>query len=110
MSEKVLGKISNVKFGLMKDYPFLMGLDLTFDLADGGCVGTGCKYTVNLNEKCKWVNEQQKNEAILKMVKHVEATLKKAKVDDVRDLLNKPVEVTIKNRTFEDFRILTEVL
>lgn len=36
--------------------------------------------------------------------------LKAAKVNYVSELINKPVEVTIENNTFKNFRILTEVL
>lgn len=32
--EKVLGKIDFVEFGKVKDYPFLIGLQIGFKLAD----------------------------------------------------------------------------
>ena len=40
MIEKFLGKIENAEFGTIVDYPFLMGLQLTFSLS-GGCAGVG---------------------------------------------------------------------
>lgn len=41
---------------------------------------------------------------------HVAKILKDAKVNYVSELLGKPVEVTLEDGIFKDFRILTEVL
>lgn len=48
--------------------------------------------------------------AIAKSIEEVNRILEDAKVNYVSELINKPVEVTIENNTFKDFRILTEVL
>ena len=48
MTGKLLGKISDVRFGFIPDYPFLFGLDLTFKLSDSSYIGTGGQYTVKL--------------------------------------------------------------
>lgn len=34
MTEKILGKIRFAEFGTIRDYPFLIGLQVGFDLAD----------------------------------------------------------------------------
>lgn len=107
--EKILGKISYAEFGTIRDYPFLMGLELFFDLADGTAIGSGAKYMVNISPECRW-ESQERSEAITKMVDHLYGVLKDAKVNNVSELINKPVEVTIDKNTFKDFRILTEVL
>ena len=44
------------------------------------------------------------------MNEEVYAFLKAAKVRNVDDLIGKPIEVTMENRSLKDFRILTEVL
>ena len=69
----------------------------------------GGKYTVNISPECKW-GEFSRADAIVKTVEFVNKILKDAKVNYVSELINKPVEVTIENNTFKDFRILTEVL
>jgi hypothetical protein len=104
-----LGKITNVRFGFIPDYPFLFGINFDFFLGDGSGIGSGGKYTVNISKDCKWSSEERK-EAIEDLTDFVVKILKDAKVDNVYDLKNKPVEVCIQDNTFVNFRILTEVL
>lgn len=108
IKEKRLGKIDFAEFGLVKDYPFLIGLQLGFSM-NGSGVMDGGKYTVNISPECKWKNENRE-EVITNSVETVEQILKAAKVHYVSQLIGKPVEVTIVDRCFHDFRILTEVL
>lgn len=108
MKEKLLGKIDYAEYGTMKDYPFLIGLQLGFSM--NGCgVMDGGKYCINISADCKWKDQNREN-AITKSVEYIRDILKDAKVNYVSELINKPVEVTIENNTFRDFRILTEVL
>lgn len=108
MTEKRLGKIDFAEFGTFKDYPFLIGLQLGFSMGGSGIMDGG-KFTVNISPECKWSLEER-NEGITKTVEKINSILKDAKVNYVSELINKPVEVTIENNTFKDFRILTEVL
>lgn len=107
--EKVLGKITEVEFGLCSDRPFLMGIHFSFSLGNGGGVGDGYKYTINMSEECRW-NQIERSDAIVKSIERIQNWLKDAKVHNVSQLLNKPVEVSLKHDCFYDFRILTEVL
>lgn len=109
MTGKLLGKISDVRFGFIPDYPFLFGLDLTFKLSDSSYIGTGGQYTVNISEACKW-SEEERNAALIDMINQVIKVMKDAEITNISDLKNKPVEVTIDQNMFKDFRILTEVL
>ena len=109
MTEKILGKIDYAEYGTIKDYPFLIGLQLGFKLGDGCGVMDGGKYTVNIGNQCRW-EEHERTTAVTATVEKVNQILKDAKVNYVSQLINKPVEVTIENSTFKDFRILTEVL
>lgn len=111
MERKVLGKIASAKFGEVSDYPFLMGLLLDFSLDGGrGGVGDGEKFTINMSEDCKWTTKEERRIAIEEQMDAIYKLLNDAKVCTVDQLKNKPVEVTLENNTFKDFRILTEVL
>ena len=108
MTTKELGKITFAEFGTIRDYPFLIGLQLGFRM-DGSAVMDGGKYTVNISPECKW-KKMNREATIIKSIEEVNRILKDAKANYVSELLNKPVEVTMEDNTFKDFRILTEVL
>lgn len=105
---KELGKIIFAEYGILKGCPNLIRLQLGFSI---GCkkVDDGGKYTVNVGTECKR-EDLNREETITESIEKVNQILKDAKVNYVSELLNKPVEVTIENNTFKDFRILTEVL
>jgi hypothetical protein len=109
MEEKVLGKIDFAEFGLYPDRPFLMGLQLGFKMQCSGVMDGG-RYTVNISPECRWDSEEEKYSAMGKILLHLNKILNDAKVNFVSELLDKPVEITLKNSTFQSFRILTEVL
>lgn len=109
MNGKYLGKITRAEFGTVRDYPFLMGLQLDFSF-DGSCCSCGDKYTVNIGSGCKWSDQNERQATITKHIDEVHQILTAAKVNYVSQLVGKPVEVTIEDNTFKDFRILTEVL
>jgi len=109
MERKVLGKIKSAEFGKISDYPMYMGLVLEFTF-DGDChVGDGGKFMTNMGKDCKWSAEERRL-AIEERMDAVYKLLSDAKVRTVSQLKNKPVEITLENKTFKDFRILTEVL
>lgn len=108
MLEKRLGKIDFAEFGSMKDYPFQLGLQLGFSMSGNGIMDGG-KYTVNMSPDCHWeMGTHHTN--LAESLDHVAKILKDAKVNYVSELLGKPVEVTLEDGIFKDFRILTEVL
>ena len=109
MTGKILGKINFAEYGTVRDYPFLIGLQLGFKLGDGTGVMDGGSNTINISKECKW-EETEREAAITVSVEKVYQILKNAKVNYVSELINKPVEVTIDQNCFKDFRILTEVL
>lgn len=109
MMEKHLGKIDSAEFGQVNGHEFLIGLQLTFTGSFGG-VGCGSKFTVNLNERAWEKSEETLGDYLVKQMKFLDSTLKDAKCKTVSQLKGKPVEVTVENRTFKEFRILTEVL
>ena len=109
MTEKLLGKINFAEFGTIHDMPFLFGLQLGFSMSGCGIMdgGSGC---VNIGPTCKWSSPDARSLAIAVMVDRTHGILKDAKVNYVSELVGRPVEVTIVDNTFKDFRILTEVL
>ena len=108
MNEKILGKIDFAEYGTIRNYPFLMGLQLGFSFNNSG-VADGGKYTINMSKSCKW-DRQERETMITKRADEIYELLKASKCNYVSELKGKPVEVTIENNTFKDFRILTEVL
>lgn len=106
--KKVLGKIDFAEFGIMKDHPFLMGLQLGFSMGGIGVMDGG-KYTVNISSDCRW-DDQKRQETITRKIEDLYKILKDAKVNYVSQLIGKPVEITLHDNCFQDFRILTEVL
>lgn len=78
MTEKHLGKIDFAQFGLVKDYPFLIGLQLGFSV-NGTRVMDGGKYTVNISPECKWEHEDREK-TVTRSIEDVERILKDAKV------------------------------
>ena len=109
MTEKILGKITFAEYGTIKDYPFLIGLQVGFNLADGCGIMCGGKYTINIDKACRW-EETERQQVITVSIEKLYELLKSAKVNYVSELKGKPVEVEIEKNTFKDFRILTEVL
>ncbi len=109
MTEKILGKIDFAEFGTIRDYPFLIGLQVGFKLADGCGIMDGGQYCVNIDKACRW-EESERQRAITVRIEDIYKILKDAKVNYISELKNKPVEVEIEKNTFKSFRILTEVL
>ena len=109
MTGKILGKINFAEYGTIRDYPFLIGLQLGFKLGDGTGVMDGGAHTINIDKECRW-EASERMAAVTVSVEKVYQILKDAKVNYVSQLVNKPVEVTIEKNCFKDFRILTEVL
>lgn len=109
MVTKELGKITFAEYGTVRDYPFLIGLQLGFRIGSGFSVMDDGKYTVNISKNANW-RDLNREATITKSIEEVDRILEDAKVNYVSELLNKPVEVTIEDDRFKDFRILTEVL
>lgn len=109
MVEKLLGKIDFAEYGKIRDYPFLIGLQLGFSLSGEEALMDGGKYTANISKNCNW-GDRNRAEEVTKNVEYINKILNDAKACHVSELIGKPVEVTTENGRFKDFRILTEVL
>lgn len=112
--EKVLGKISHASFGICGYQDAALGLSLTFSLSGGssGVSTTKAAWDVNrmeCSEFSKWT-EDDRDKQYVEIMRHLSDLLNDAKVTDVSKLVGIPVEVTLDNNTFKEFRILKEVL
>jgi hypothetical protein len=110
MARKYLGKITSATFGIHDDYMF--GCVFWFSMSGGSLVVcSGTKYLVDRENLFFGDNMTAANEEFMEIIADVDEILKCAKVDTIDKLVGIPVEVTIDdNRSFQDFRILEEVL
>lgn len=110
MDGKFLGKIEKAEFGTWRDRPFLMGLQLEFRFDGNSGVSCGGRHLINIGEHCNWESEDEKHKAYQKVLKETNRILQDAKVNIVSELVGKPIEITIENQMYKEFRILKEVL
>jgi len=108
MENKILGKISEVYFG---DRDGRLGLWLTLSGSWGVMTDYSCwnPQYIKVTEHTKWTEDDRKME-MAKIMNKVAELLKKAKVSNINDLLNIPIEMTSKGNTLSSWRILEEVL
>lgn len=106
MDGKFLGKITKAKFGFVHE-GFLFGLQVNISY-DGYC--STVSDHVNISKGCKWETKTQRKEHFEALIDDVVVILKKAKVDFVEELDNKPIEVTCVGNAIKEWRILEEVL
>ena len=108
MNETMLGKISEVKFGKLDGR---IGLWLT--LSGSWCVTANivCWDPEDIipDGNHKW-KEEDRDKQLVEIMRKVSKLLKQAKVDNINDLLNVPVEFTSKGGLLDSWRILEEVL
>lgn len=109
MINKMFGKIVSAEFGTVQDRPFLMGLKLEFRLSDGTVIGNGGKCIISVATAHE-LSGAERRKRITAMVDAIREILKDSKVNNISELIGKPVEVTMENDIYKDFRILTEVL
>jgi hypothetical protein len=112
-TEKKLGKILSIKFGLGGYNDCQIGLFVTLGTSEWGVGAQKASHDHNLikwSPSCKW-NEEDRHHSHVDVMKYVSDLLKDAKVNDVSDLKGKPVEVTLnESRMLDSWRILTEVI
>lgn len=112
MTDKRLGKIESVAFGRGGYQGSQFGLTLNFagkgwDVS--AFVDGWWDTSVKCTEHCKWT-EDDRTAKRAEMCERVSRILHDAKVYDVADLKNKPVEVEFEGMVLKDWRVLTEVL
>lgn len=113
MSEKYLGKITEISFGLGGYQDAQLGLSVTLE---GQGVGTHTfigTWDYNIikspSVSAKWT-EADRTELMVDLLRKISDLLKKAKVRDINQLKGKPVEMTFESNILKEWRILEEVL
>jgi len=106
---KELGKITAATFGLGGYQDCQIGFWLTFGV-EGCGVGDGRgAWALERDKYCKWTEEDRRS-GIADAGMLLAETLKKAKKNNVKDLVGTPVEVTFEGNMIKSWRVLTEVL
>ncbi len=109
MTEKILGKISNIQFGKKEGR---IGLWLTLSGSYSVQTSYECwdpEGTKPVGKGFKWTEEDRDKQLIV-IMRTISKLLNQAKVENVNDLLNIPVEIEFQNNMLKDWRILEEVL
>ncbi len=107
---KELGKIASVKMGFIGYQDCEFGLSLTLSGKSWGvCTQLSGGWFKEPGEHTKWTVEDQRNNFANVAYKIIEL-LKTAKVEDVEDLVGKPIEAQFDGMKLNDWRILEEVI
>ena len=109
---KELGKIRSASFGHGGYQECEIGLWLTLGGPSWGVstsISGGWSMRMERNERTKW-SEQDRLDKFAKMTKEISELLIKAKVDDVNDLVDLPIEAEFDGNVLKSWRVLTEVL
>lgn len=110
-TEVRLGKIQRVRYGYGGYDNAMFGV--TFDFrGDGWGVGDFWGWwplTYARSEHCKWT-EEGRNAIHLDTQRKLEQVMSDAKVHDVTQLVDVPVEVKFEGNSLESWRVLKEVL
>jgi hypothetical protein len=107
--EKQLAKIQNITMGQGGYQGAQLGIEIIFSGKGWGIATFWGHWGGKRDDNCKWTEESRLKHLGEVFIK-VDDLLRKAKVNYLHELIGIPVEVTIDNGTFVDFRILEEVL
>jgi hypothetical protein len=108
-----LGKIDSIEFGKCYDYPFILGVKISFK---GDGTGVFSDVSMNMGETCKWDYPKQRQETAEDIMQFIYDILEDAKKQNLSQLEGVPVEMYFNMETnfilgiLIGFRILKEVL
>jgi hypothetical protein len=109
--KKELGKIKSVFVGHGGYQDVQLGITFIFE-GEGFGIGDFRGFwdvSIESDKNTKWT-EKDRDAAYAKTMRFISKVLTDAKVANVAELKNKPVEVTIEDMRLKSWRILTEVL
>lgn len=110
--EKRLAKIKNVRFGHGGYQGMQFGLYLGFGGEGWGVStfeGAWDPTLMERSEHAAWT-EVDRSKELDNLCRNVSKYLSQAKVDDVAELKDKPVEITFEGQIMKSWRLLTEVI
>lgn len=114
-SDKKIGKITQVRFGTGGYQDAAFGLSLTFESKKGAwsvsafVSGGWMPGVIDPDKSAKWT-EQDRRKTMADLCYKMAETLRAAEVNDISELVGKPVEVTFDSNMLKDWRILTEAI
>ncbi len=108
METTILGKISEIYFG-KKDQRIGLWITLSGSSSVQSSYDCWDPEDIKITENTKWT-EEDRNEQLIVIMRKLSELLKKAKVNDIQDLKNIPVEITFSKHHLDSWRILEEVL
>lgn len=113
--KRYLGKITKVHVGVIDPDHSLIGVIFWFSMCGGSMgVSSGTKYTVNRNVYFglgPGSNNASERDRMYDIIEVLDEVLNAAKKHTLEELVGVPVKVYIDdNHSFNDFKILTEVL
>lgn len=109
ISNKMLGKISSVRFGYGGYQDAQFGLSLQFSGDGWGCGTFRGAWGGKRSSSAKWT-EEDRIKSWGEMVQYIEQLLSDSNKKELSELKGVPVEVSFVGNTFESFRILKEVI
>jgi len=108
MNETILGKISEVFFGI-RDGRFGLWLTLSGEWSVQTNYSCWDPEVVKISKHTKW-SEDDRNIEISKIIRKISELLNDTKKENINDLLNTPVEFTAKDGMLDTWGVLKEVL
>lgn len=111
-TEKKLGRIENVSFGIGGYQDAMIGLHVTLSGSGWGVCSNKSAWDCNMIEcssHAQWT-EEDRSKQYDEIMRYVSDLLHDAKVGTVDKLKGVPIEATLEGMTLKDWRILTEVL
>lgn len=109
MIEKVLGKISSVKFGYGGYQDAMVGLTVGLETNSGSCVYFRGAWNIRVNSYTL-CTESDRNADFIETMRFINQTLIDSKKDDISKLVSVPVEIEFVDGALHSWRVLTEVL
>ncbi len=108
MTEKKLGKIKSVSFGMGGYQDVQFGISFSLGSDGDGC-GDFWGYWAERSDHAQWSLEDQQK-ALGKMNLRIIALLSDAKKSEVSKLAGTPIEITYENNALKAWRVLKEVV
>jgi hypothetical protein len=110
--EKKLGKIKSVTFGIGGYQDCQLGIHFTLGSESWGVRDSRSVWDperIECKEYTQWT-EEERTKQLNDIMRYVSSLLKDAKVSNVNDLKDVPVEIEMEGPLLSSWRILTEVL
>lgn len=110
--DNTLGKIKSIKFGYGGYQDTILGFTIELGGESWGTAvffGTWDPETVKRSEHTRW-SEEDRTKGLADASRKISALLKEAKVNDMSQLVGKPIKAEFDGNMLKDWRILTEVL